>query len=109
MRPVESADVADIFQITGENHNREGAGHLLFAEIEEVNTIRSAFYSEDFSGYAFGFAHVLAGLVDGDAVGGREEWGGEQKDQRRSRSKSFSCDCGARCRALPGWTDESLP
>jgi hypothetical protein len=65
----EAADVADILQAGREDHYRERAGHLVFAEVEEMDALRTYFYFEDFSGDAFGFANVLARFVYGDAVG----------------------------------------
>ena len=79
----QAANVADIFQAGREDDDRERAGHLIFAEVEEVNAFRADFHSEDFSRDAFGFADVLAGFVDGDAVGGVEERDGEQEDRQR--------------------------
>ena len=81
---------------------------MLFAEVEEVNSFGADFYADDFSRDALGFADVLAGFVDGDAVGGLEQWG-EQEDQNRDREPYPDDSRGARCRALPGWTAESLP
>jgi hypothetical protein len=42
---------------------------LLFAEADEVNTFWAGFYVQDFSGDAFGFADVLRGFADGEAIG----------------------------------------
>src|SRR5208282_6909683 len=33
----QAADIADIFQIAGEDHDGEGAGRLIFTEVKEVN------------------------------------------------------------------------
>ncbi len=78
----EPAYVADILQIVGEDHDRERARHLIFTEIEEVDTLDSDFHSNYFSCHAFRFADVLSGFVDGYAVGGGEVWNSD-KDQRR--------------------------
>jgi hypothetical protein len=43
---------------------------LLGAEIDEVNAFGSSFDMRDFSRDAFGFADVVAGFLDGQAVGG---------------------------------------
>jgi hypothetical protein len=66
----EAANVAHIFQVVGEYDDREGTGHLVFTEIEEVHTFGSDFNAKDFPFDAFRFADVLSGLVDGDAFGG---------------------------------------
>ena len=39
---------------------------------------------EDFTGDALGFTHVLASLVNRDAVGSREQRSGQQEQQRQS-------------------------
>lgn len=66
----EAADVAHILQIIGEDHDGEGAGHLVFAEVEEVDTLIAYLDSYHASGDAFGFADVPGGFVDRNAVGG---------------------------------------
>ncbi len=38
-----------------------------------MNSFRADSYFEDFAGDALGFADVLAGFVNGDAVGGGEQ------------------------------------
>jgi hypothetical protein len=80
-----AANITDIFESGREGDHREGAGQLIFAEVEEVNAFGADLYLKNFAGNAFGFADVLAGFVDGDAVGGVEETGREE-DQRRDRS-----------------------
>ena len=72
----EAANVANIFQFVGENHHREGAGHFIFTKIEEVDALEADSDSQNFSSDAFGFAYVLAGFLNGDAIGGREEGNG---------------------------------
>src|SRR5579871_2046623 len=54
----ETADIADVFQIGGEDDDREGAGHLVFAEVDEVNALRSDFHAYHFAGDAFGLADM---------------------------------------------------
>jgi hypothetical protein len=51
---------------------------LILAEIDVVDAFDSSFYAEDFSGYAFIFADVLGGFLDGDAVGAGEEGDGQE-------------------------------
>ena len=46
---------------------------MILAEVEEMDAFGASFYSEDFAGDTFGFADVLVGFVDGDAIGGAEE------------------------------------
>lgn len=69
----EAANVADVFQIGREDHNREGAGHLILTEIEEMNAFRANFDVQHFPGDAFGLADVLVGLVDRDAIARGEQ------------------------------------
>src|SRR5271165_7034894 len=76
----QAADVADIFQITGEDHHRERARHVIFAEVEEMNAARANLDAEHFSRDAPGFADVLARFVDRDAIGG-EQWWSRQEQQ----------------------------
>ncbi len=61
----EAAHVADISQVGREDHDREGAGELILAEVEEVDTFRSYLHADYFSNYAFRFADVMGGFVDG--------------------------------------------
>lgn len=74
----EAADITDIFQAGREDYHREGTGHLVLTEVEEVDAFRTNLDSEDFSGDALGFADVLVGFVNGDAVGGVE---GDRQEQ----------------------------
>src|SRR5579864_4986613 len=69
---LQAPDVADIFQSGREDHHGEGAGHLVFAEVEEMDALISNSYFEDFAGNARGFTHVLDRLLYGDAIGGAE-------------------------------------
>ncbi len=64
----EAADVAYIFQVVREDHYGERASHLVFAEVDEVDASGSDFHAQDFSHHALGFADVLAGGLDGEAV-----------------------------------------
>lgn len=66
----EAADITDIFQIVGEDYDGEGASHLVFTEVEEVNSLRADFDPDDLSTDTFDLADVLAGLVDREAVRG---------------------------------------
>ncbi len=75
----QAANVADIFQSGREHYYAERASRLFLAEVEEVNSLRAHLNFEDFAGNTFRFANVLAGFVDGDAIGG-VEWG-RQKQQ----------------------------
>ena len=73
----ESADVANIFQVGSEDYDREGASHVVFAEVEEVNASRADFHMQDFAGHALRFAHMLASLANGETIGGEERGGGQ--------------------------------
>jgi hypothetical protein len=64
--------VADIFQSGREDDDRKGTGHLIFAEVEEMDAFIPDSYFEDFARDAFGFTHVLASFVNRNAVGGGE-------------------------------------
>ena len=75
----ETADVSYILQIVGEDDYREGAGHLVFAEVEEVDAFGADFDAEDFAGHALGFAYVLSGFVDGEAVGSEHWWSRQEQ------------------------------
>ena len=66
----ELADVADVLQIISEDKDRKRAGHLVFTKIQKVHSFRADFDSYDFSCDAFRLADMLAGFVNGDAVGG---------------------------------------
>jgi hypothetical protein len=66
----EAADVADVFEIGREDYHREGTRHPVFAEVEEVDALDADFDAENPSADAPGFADVLAGFLNGDAVGG---------------------------------------
>jgi len=72
----QAADVADIFQVGGEDDDAERASHLVLAEVDVVDAFASSFDAEDFSGDAFVFADVVGGFLDGDAVGAGEEGDG---------------------------------
>jgi hypothetical protein len=66
----EAADVAYIFKVGREDHDRKRAGHLIFAEIDEVHAPGAGFHPQHFADDAFGFADVLAGVANGKAIGG---------------------------------------
>ena len=76
----EAADVADVFQVVRKDDDCEGTRHLVFTEIEEVDTFGADFYADDFSRHAFGFSDVLSGLVNGDAVSGA---GGRNREEKQ--------------------------
>jgi hypothetical protein len=78
---LKAPDVADIFQSGREDHDRERAGYLIFAEVEETDAFIPDSYFEDFARHAFGFTHVLARFVNRYAVGGGEEWRAQKKEQ----------------------------
>lgn len=73
----EAADVSYIFEVMAEDHHRERTGHLVFAEIQEVDAFYAYAYLQDFALYAIRFANVLRGFMNGKAVGG--------PDRRRER------------------------
>jgi len=99
----EAADVADIFQVGGEDDYAERAGHLILAEIDVVDAFTSSLDAEDFSGDAFVFADVVGGFLNGDAVGAGEEGDGEKA---RGQCGETAVSGMARCRASPGLTAE---
>ena len=58
-----------------ENHDREGARHSVFTEIEEVNSLDADFDPYHLSHHAFHLTDVLSGFVDRNAIGGvRGAW-----------------------------------
>jgi len=61
--------IANIFQIVRENHDRERARHLIFAEVEKVNACGTHSNAQDFAGHAPGFADMLTGFSYGNAIG----------------------------------------
>ena len=80
VRPARRRTSPTSFSPEGKTTTEKGAGQLVFAEVEEVNSFCADLDLEYFSRYAFGFADVLAGFVDGDAVGGKQ-WRSRQKQQ----------------------------
>lgn len=84
----QAADVADVFEVVREDHDGEGAGRLIFAEVDVVDT-RSGFYVEYLAGDTLDFADVMAGFVDGDAVGGGEKRRGEKQGQDETEHKAI--------------------
>ena len=64
----EAAHVADIFQIVREDDDGKWAGHLVFTEVDEVNSSRTDFYFEHLARHAGGFSDVSAGVLDGNTV-----------------------------------------
>ena len=83
--PGETADIADIFQVVGENHDRERTGHGIFTEVQEMNAFVSDVDTDNLPGYAFRFANVLAGFVDRDAAGCGRRAGNEQDGEEREK------------------------
>jgi len=82
----QASDVSNVFQAGRKDHNCEGAGHLVFTKLEEVDSLGSNFDPEDLSGDATGFADMLIRFVNGDAIGGAEAGGDEQEYQNREES-----------------------
>jgi hypothetical protein len=66
----EAADVAHIFEVGGEDHHREGAGHLIFAEVHVMYSFGADLHAHDLAGYTLGFSDVAAGFANGEIVGG---------------------------------------
>jgi len=66
----ESAHVPDIFQVVGKDDYGKRTGHLIFAEVEEVNAVLPGLYPQHLTGHAARFPDMLAGLRDRDAIGG---------------------------------------
>ena len=83
----QTAHVSDVFQVMREDHHRERAGHLVFAEVEEGDPTGPDLHADYFPCHAFALINVLAGLIDGDTVGGVGEWDQpdwcENRDQRQ--------------------------
>ena len=104
--PGETADVADIFQVVGENHDRERTGHSIFTEVKEVNALVPDVDADDLPGYAFRFANVLAGFVDRDAVGCGRGAGKEEGGEEREKGFCSPEQCRSCCQVLPGRTGE---
>jgi hypothetical protein len=53
----------------GKHDYRERTRGLLGAKVEEVDAAAASFYVENFTGDAFGFADMLAGFGEREAVG----------------------------------------
>jgi len=68
----QTAHVAHVFQVVGEDHDRERAGHLIFAKIKEVDSFAAYGNAMYFAGHTLGLTDVLAGSLDGEAVGDGE-------------------------------------
>lgn len=103
----ESPYVADILQIMGKDHYCERAGHLVFAEVKEMDAACADLDPEDFACHAFRFADMLAGFADGDAIDGKR-W---SREHQKHYNVGDSTTCSrSRRRALPRWTgDGALP
>src|SRR6266567_914462 len=77
----EMAHIPNVLQSGREHHDREGASHLILTEVEEMYSLRSYFYFEDFARDAFRFANVLARFVNGNTIrGGQQRHEGEDAD-----------------------------
>ena len=74
--------VAHIFQVVGEDNHGEWAGCLVFTEVYKMNAFDSYSYPEYLAGDAFDLAHVVAGILNGDAIGSAEKRRGKQDDQQ---------------------------
>jgi hypothetical protein len=70
--------IAHVLQVVRKDDHGERTSDLFFAEVEVVNPLVADLYAENFPGDTSGFADVLAGVVNGDAVGGTQEWAREQ-------------------------------
>jgi len=105
MPACQAAYIAYVFQSRCEHHDRKRASHLIFTKVEEVNALLAHLNSEYLSGDALGFAHVLAGFVNGDAIGGVEAGRGTEREERDQR-ESPGVQLRSRNRALPGRTGE---
>jgi hypothetical protein len=81
--PFEAPDVAYIFQVVGKDYDREGAGHRVFTEIKEVDAFFSHLYSNYLPYDTLCFPYVLAGFVNGNAVGGLGCAWRQQEEQER--------------------------
>jgi len=101
-----AADVAHLFQVVGENYDREGARHCVFAEVEEVNSLYADLNPHNLSGHALRLADLLVGLVDWYAIGGGEQRRREQDYDKRDPVWYLGTKMASRSRALPGWTAE---
>jgi hypothetical protein len=66
----EAADVADVFKIGREDHDRKRARHLICAEVDEMHAFGAGLHTQNFSRDALGFADVLGGFLDGETIGG---------------------------------------
>lgn len=77
----QTAYVPNIFQIVSEDNDREWTRHLVFTEVEEVNSFGADFHPHHFAGYAFGFSDVLPSFIGGNAVG-RKQASGETAGER---------------------------
>ena len=72
-----------------------------------MDTFDGHFDAEDFSGDTPGFADVLAGLVDGDAIGGAGGGYREEEEQERDVVRNPVQGMGV-CWALPSRTNEGV-
>ena len=63
-----AADVAYIFKVGSEYHDRKRLGRLLFAELNEMLGFSADLHIQNFSSYAFRFTDVLLGVANREAV-----------------------------------------
>lgn len=64
------------------------------------------FHADDLAYNTFYFADVLAGLMDGDAVGGGSQSGKQQNAKERYQAPRSGQQQTSRCLALPGRAHE---
>src|SRR5579862_200450 len=74
----EAADVANVFQVGAENDHVERAAHLIFAEVNVVDSSGARLHPQNFSHDAFVLADVFAGFADGQAVRSCQRCGNEE-------------------------------
>jgi hypothetical protein len=95
------AHIAHVFQIFREDDDRERTRHLIFTEIEKVNSFGADLHADDFSRYTLRFADVLYGFMDGNAVGCGEER--ERKAQEAQILATAASRAAGPCPAGQPW------
>lgn len=88
----------------GKDHYGEWAGQVVFTEIEKVDPLGRNLHPDNFSSDAFGFADMLAGLMNGNTVGGGK--GSRINEEQRDQGGNHPSGIWSRCRASPGRTAE---
>ena len=76
-----AANIAYVFEVVWEDHDRERAGHLVFAEIEEADAFAPHRDAAHLSTHALGFPNVSAGLLDWQAICHGKGWDGREDYQ----------------------------